>query len=124
MIIYVCTEELSALGPDPDIRFEGPVDAVDDARVDHLMALREALSNVARHANATRVQMTITVDHDLTLRIEDNGCGFKGPRTGGNGLGNMATRATELGGTFDACPGTEGGTPRALAGAAVVRPVL
>jgi signal transduction histidine kinase len=63
---------------------------------------REALSNVARHAAATRakVQLTVRVDQ-LRLVIADNGQGFT---TGGrrahshHGLSNMRDRATALGG--------------------------
>ena len=111
MIIDVCAEELAALGSHPDIRFEGPVDTVDDARAEHVIAvLREALSNIARHAHATRIRVSVTVDDHLSLRIEDNGSGFTGPRPGGNGLDNMAARAAELAGTFDVSPGTDGGT--------------
>ena len=111
MIIDVCAEELAALGSDPDIRFEGPVDTVDDAQAEYVIAvLREALSNIARHAHATRIRVSVTVDDHLSLRIEDNGIGFTGPRPSGHGLDNMAERAAELAGTFDISPGTDGGT--------------
>jgi signal transduction histidine kinase len=111
MILDVCADELAALGSDPDIRFEGPVDSVDDAHAEHLLAvLREALSNVARHAHATHTRVSITVDDHLTLLIEDHGRGFTGGRAGGNGLDNVAARAAELAGSFDVSPATAGGT--------------
>ncbi|MBN1201027.1 MAG: GAF domain-containing sensor histidine kinase [Anaerolineae bacterium] len=66
--------------------------------------VREALSNVARHANATQVHVTIReVKNNLVLTIEDNGQGFdpgalKDPTS--FGLRNMEQRARRLGGQF------------------------
>ena len=55
MILDVCADERAALGFDPAVRFDGPVDTIITNKVgDHLLAvLREALSNVAHHAQAT-----------------------------------------------------------------------
>jgi len=84
------------------------------------LVLKEALHNAIRHARAREVAVHLTLDADtLTLVVEDDGCGLPGgdgqpaPRPsgrGGNGLGNMAHRAVEIGGTLalDAAPG--GGT--------------
>ena len=113
LVLDVCADEQAALGFDPDVRFEGPIDTVDDAVAEHLLAvLREALSNIARHADATRTEVTITVDDQLGLRVEDNGTGLAdGARDGsGNGLANMAARATKLGGTCQLVPAVPTGT--------------
>jgi signal transduction histidine kinase len=64
-----------------------------------LAALREALSNAARHANASRVDVTVDVDGDGTLAVQvtDNGTGI-GEQTRRSGLRNLADRADKLGG--------------------------
>jgi signal transduction histidine kinase len=64
-----------------------------------LAALREALSNAARHAAATRVDVTVDVGADgmLTVQVTDNGTGI--PADGRrSGLHNLASRAEKLGG--------------------------
>ena len=80
--------------------------------VDNLLAvLREALTNVARHARASRVEVDVDQRgapvRTLRLRVHDDGAGPArqalppGPRTdGGHGLVNMECRATALGGSF------------------------
>ena len=64
-----------------------------------LTVLREALSNVARHAGATRADVTVDVDHDgtLTVLVIDNGTGIP-PNGRRSGLRNLADRATKFGG--------------------------
>jgi signal transduction histidine kinase len=99
------------LGFAPSVRLDGLLDtAVDDDIGEHLQAVvREALSNVARHAHASQVTVAIDVDDDLLLRVEDNGVGIpaEGRRSG---LRNMAERAEKLGGAFTAAPRPDGGT--------------
>jgi signal transduction histidine kinase len=68
-----------------------------------LAVLREALSNTARHARATRVDVIVEVGRDLVLRVSDNGIGI-GPGTRRSGLANMAGRAERLGGTLRTTP--------------------
>ena len=74
-----------------------------------LAALREALSNAARHAGASQVDVTVDVDADgmLTVQVTDNGTGI--PADGRrSGLRNLARRAEKLGGELrleDADPG-------------------
>jgi signal transduction histidine kinase len=64
---------------------------------------QEALSNVARHARAPHVTVSLgTMDDRLVLTVQDDGSGFGGeakPR--GMGMANIAARATEVGGTFE-----------------------
>ena len=89
MILDVCADERAALGFDPTVRFDGPVDTIISNKVgDHLLAvLREALSNVAHHAQATTVQVTVAAGANLVLRVEDNGVGLpEDRRRPGNGL--------------------------------------
>jgi signal transduction histidine kinase len=65
-----------------------------------LRIAQEALSNVARHARASRVTMALECKGDaLTLTIADNGTGFVGDGTApGMGLSNIRARAAEYGG--------------------------
>ncbi|NLN46946.1 MAG: sensor histidine kinase [Clostridiaceae bacterium] len=67
--------------------------------------LQESLTNVARHANARRVKVSLTVTADeATLQIHDDGRGIQANETAGLhslGLLGMRERATRLGGSFD-----------------------
>ncbi|MBK5305491.1 MAG: histidine kinase, partial [Frankiaceae bacterium] len=73
-----------------------------------LAALREALSNSARHAGAHSVEVRVAVrDDELLLEVVDDGIGI-GDTTRRSGLGNLAARAAQLGGTLqiESAPGT------------------
>jgi signal transduction histidine kinase len=103
-----------SLGYLPHLRVDGPLDTtVPQAVGEQLLAvLREALSNAARHADATAILVTVTVDAlNITLSVQDNGIGL--PADGRrSGLLNLAQRASDLGGTFQAhamtdSPGTD-----------------
>jgi PAS domain S-box-containing protein len=113
-VLDVCTGERHALGFDPAVRFAGPVDTVDEPSGEHLLAvLREALSNVARHAHASGVQVTVDANDGLMLRVDDDGAGLPpagARRAGGRGLGNMAARAEALGGKCALEPRSPAGT--------------
>jgi signal transduction histidine kinase len=65
-----------------------------------LLALREALSNAARHSGASRVDVTVDVDSDgmLSVLVVDDGSGISEQRTRRSGLRNLAARAEKLGG--------------------------
>jgi signal transduction histidine kinase len=96
----VVKEYVPVLGFTPLVRTSGPVDtAVPDALGAHLLAvLREALSNVARHAGADAAVVEVeATSHDVTLRVTDNGSGAAGDRHE-SGLRNVRLRATEHGG--------------------------
>ncbi|MGI5415212.1 GAF domain-containing protein [Actinomadura luteofluorescens] len=99
------------LGFAPSVRLDGLLDtSVDEETGEQLLAVvREALSNVARHAHATETSLNIDVGDDVTVRVEDNGVGItEGGRR--SGLRNMKTRAEGLGGTCTAGRRPEGGT--------------
>lgn len=71
---------------------------------------REALSNSVRHSGARTVRITLLRHSDrLELRLEDDGRGFDplSAASQGRGLGNLATRVRELGGShrWEAAPG-------------------
>ncbi len=101
-----------ALGFAPRLHTEGPVDsAIRPELRPHLLAvLREALSNVARHAQATSVVVRLNTGDEVVLIVTDDGVGYvdSGRRSG---LGNMAERAVSLGGSFEMRQaGPDGGT--------------
>ena len=62
-------------------------------------AFHEGVTNVARHAHATRCTVTLTASE---LEICDDGVG--GPPTCGNGLGGLQERVTAAGGSLEAGP--------------------
>jgi signal transduction histidine kinase len=100
-LLELTDEVAERLGLDVSLSFSGPVDAVGKAAAQHVvMATREALSNVVRHAEATQADVEMIVSETgLTLRVTDDGSGFDpdAPRHG-SGLANLTARALELGG--------------------------
>ncbi|GAA3950332.1 GAF domain-containing sensor histidine kinase [Actinoplanes auranticolor] len=100
------------LGFRPVLDVSGPVDSAvpDDIAPEILAVVREALSNVARHADATTARVSIcAADGSVVVIVEDNGVGMDPGRARG-GVVNMGERAHDLGGTFEAGPGDAGGT--------------
>ena len=101
-ILDIATEHIPQLGYTPQLRFTGPLDlAVDEGlAADVLAVIREAISNCARHAHATRLEISIALAHNLlTLEITDNGRGLGTP-TRSSGLTNMRRRAEHHHGTL------------------------
>jgi len=109
-ILDVVDAATAPLGFAPALRMSGRLDAVPADAAEHLAgALREALSNAARHAKASKVEVTVEAGRELILLVKDNGIGLK--ETGRrSGLANLTDRATALGGTMRAGPAKEGGT--------------
>lgn len=93
---------VAQLGFRPDCVVEGPLGAITPAQSSELIAtVREALSNVRRHANASSVEIRLSVSASvISLSVSDDGGGIDPSRPRGNGLANMATRAARLGGSF------------------------
>jgi len=87
------------------VTFDGPIDSmVSDEVLEALTAtMREAITNVERHAHATRATVMVRADdHACMLRVEDNGGGLIAgePTDGGLGLNNLRRRAEKLGGSL------------------------
>jgi PAS domain S-box-containing protein len=110
-ILQVVHDEQSALGFEPHVRFDGLIDTAPSAVAPQVLAsLREALSNVARHAHATSVTVTVSADQELRLVVEDDGVGIAPNAPAGNGLDNLRGRAEALGGIVRVGPRPQGGT--------------
>ena len=113
-IAAICEESAKALGYKPSCDTIGPIDSTvtEPARGHLLLCLREALSNVARHARSSAAQVEVAVrDGRLTLVVIDNGLGYAPvPGSQSSGLDNMLVRAESLGGRFSIGAGTDAGT--------------
>ncbi len=104
-------EYAGILGFQPVLRVSGPVDRalVPEAGTHVLSSLREALSNVARHARASAVSVELTASSAwFRVRVTDDGVGFDPAGVArGDGIDNLDSRAADLGGhaTFASAPG-------------------
>jgi signal transduction histidine kinase len=100
--------DVEVAGRHPDV----PPDVVSTV----LRVTQEALTNVERHAQATRARVRLTVvDNTLGLEIADDGRGTdedapKAPGDGHFGLWIMRERARAVGGGVDVSPRAGGGT--------------
>ncbi|WP_225829790.1 GAF domain-containing sensor histidine kinase [Streptomyces sp. NK08204] len=102
-----------SLGFAPALRMTGLLDtAVSAGQAEHLLAvLGEALSNAARHAHASAVDVSVEVaDTTLRLRVADNGRGMDPAVSRRSGLVNLRKRAEELGGAFSLSSNQPNGT--------------
>ena len=114
-VVQLADELAPTLGMRPEVRFVGPVDnAVPPQVADHILAVvREALTNAAKHAGASRCSVEISVDDDVVLvEVIDNGSGIEIDPAGsvGHGLMNLRNRAEKLSGTFEILSVETGGT--------------
>lgn len=128
-VLSVVHDAASALGFEPRVLLDGPVDTgLGETVANELVAtLGEALANVARHARATRADVEVLVGGtEVRLRVLDDGIGIGpagedpdgecapeeagGVPSGGNGLRNMAARAERLGGGVSTGRSELGGT--------------
>ncbi|WP_317446958.1 GAF domain-containing protein [Streptomyces collinus] len=110
--VRMAGEATPVLGFAPSLRMEGLLDThVPSGLADHVVAvLSEALTNVARHARATRAEVVLETDgKEVRLTVTDNGVGIP---AGGrrSGLTNMADRAGGAGGGMEWTGPAGGGT--------------
>ncbi|GAA4607402.1 signal transduction histidine kinase [Actinoplanes octamycinicus] len=99
-----------SLGFRPVVDTSGPVDSAvsDDIAPELLAVVRELLANVARHAQASHVRVSVcTSAGEISVRVEDDGVGID-PAKARGGLVNLRGRAEDLGGRFDIEPGPAG----------------
>jgi signal transduction histidine kinase len=100
-----------------DIRLDlpdGGADVAPHVRAELVQITREAISNSARHANASAATVALRRDGpSLILELSDDGVGFDTAReipAGHHGLVNMRDRAQALGGDFRVESGPRGTT--------------
>lgn len=102
-----------SLGFEPAVTLIGPLDShLPVAVAAHVVpTVREGLSNVARHAQATRAEVLVALlDGTLRVEVRDDGVGIPDQPDRSSGLRNIARRAEELGGTLRVRAGDHGGT--------------
>ncbi len=105
-------ESARVLGFRPTLHFSGVLDTIDEESTAEVAAVvREALSNVARHARARKVEVTLKhADEELLLTVSDDGEGIPGSHRLGSGLLNMHDRAERLGGSCSVTSAEHAGT--------------
>ena len=110
-ILGVVEEMTDSLGFAPELRLAGPLDSRVPGGIagQLLAALREALANVAKHAQASRADVAVEAGRDLVLTVLDDGVGL-GETTRRSGLANITERAAESGGTMRVAAAAGGGT--------------
>ena len=100
-IVRLVEEMTAALGFAPSLRLGAGLRTLDSEELTEqaLAVLREALSNMARHADASRADVTVDVSQDgiLSVIVTDDGTGIP-PGGRRSGLRNLADRAAKLGG--------------------------
>jgi signal transduction histidine kinase len=117
-VLSLVHELRPVVGFDVAVSFDGPLDTKVPERVveDLLLTIRESLTNVGRHAEATRSSVRLRLDGSgLELEIVDNGRGIAGASRagtpgGGFGLANLRRRAEKLGGELVISSPEGGGT--------------
>jgi two-component system, NarL family, sensor histidine kinase UhpB len=101
-------------GLDVAVQCAGPLDGLPAAAALQVFRItQEALTNVVRHADASRIEVQLSATAGvLVLRLADNGRGIDATqrRPGSIGLFSMAERARGIGATLNIRPGSAGGT--------------
>jgi signal transduction histidine kinase len=111
-LLEVMRQITPGLGFQPDVSFQGPLDTVISSLLtaEVVAVLREAGTNVGRHASATRLSVNVFTDgRTFCLSVIDNGVGI-GPTPRRSGLDNLRLRAEILGGDLALEEPTDGGT--------------
>jgi signal transduction histidine kinase len=114
-VLVEATAARSVLGFEPRVLFDGPVDvmALEPVRLDLIAALREALTNVARHAQASSVEIVVQADPQsgfVQLQVTDDGVGIGRSLDWRDGLTDLGESAERHGGTLSMQRGGDGGT--------------
>lgn len=112
-VLDVIGEVSGGLPRAPRLSFSGAVDLlVDDELAAEVTAVvREALTNVARHAAASRSEVSISIGEGrLSVVVEDDGVGIPADRERSSGIANLRERAVHRGGDFVIAARPSGGT--------------
>lgn len=105
-VLALANELTPTLGFQPRVKFEGAVDSMISEQLaeEVLATLREALTNVAKHADATRAEVMVRATDRVEVAVTDDGKGIpRAPAVSNSqhGLRNMRARADAYGGSFD-----------------------
>ncbi|WP_330180037.1 GAF domain-containing protein [Nocardia sp. NBC_01503] len=93
------------------VHVSGPLSVLPVALAEDVESvLREALSNVVRHAEASTISINLTIADSVTIEIIDDGMGFDEKSSRRSGLANLEIRAKHAHGTFGVGPHAAGGT--------------
>ena len=101
-VLEVVSELTPHLSSTPSLTFSGPVDLMIDGdfAADVVAVVREGLSNIARHANASECGIDVSIIESMVVvSIEDDGDGVTGTERS-SGTANLADRAASYGGDF------------------------
>jgi signal transduction histidine kinase len=111
-LLEVAAEQATQLGFEPTLSFSGPVDTLvtPELAAELTAVLREALSNAARHAHASKVSAGLEVSSSrLCLSVVDDGVGL-GNTDRRSGLANLTERAVRHGGSLTVTSSPNKGT--------------
>jgi signal transduction histidine kinase len=101
-VLDVAGEMAAPLGFSPTVRFRGAVDSAisGPAAEDVVAVVRETLSNAARHASASKVEVDVAVEGgEVSVIVRDDGRGI-GETGRRSGLANLRRRAEQHGGSL------------------------
>lgn len=109
--LHAAVTELTAdTGVRTTVRMSGPLDVLTGVLAEDAEAVvREAVSNAVRHAQATELSVTVSVDDNLVIDVTDNGIGIPAS-VDRSGLHNLEQRATGAGGRLRVTAAGGGGT--------------
>ncbi|KAA8883925.1 GAF domain-containing protein [Nocardia colli] len=97
----IVTDMTADSGLRTTVRLAGPVTVLAPPLSDDVEAvLREAVSNVVRHARATTVAVELRIRDEVTIEVTDDGIGVPDDVSRRSGLANLAARAERHGGSF------------------------
>jgi len=102
--------EAPALTVDLDLPGDGLADLPAAIEVACYRIVTEALTNVARHAQASRCSVRLWLDGDMGISVRDDGVGLADGWRAGVGIASMRERVAELGGDLVIGPGHPHGT--------------
>jgi two-component system sensor histidine kinase DesK len=101
---------LAAAGIEVEAEGAPPAQLPPDAEAVLAWAVREGATNVLRHADASRVRISVNVrGRDAELELVDDGSGAGPLDDPGTGLAGLAERVARVRGRMDAAPSQDGG---------------
>jgi len=111
-VLEVVSEVTPMLPGPPSVSFVGAVDVLvpEEFGDDIVAVVRESLTNVGRHAEASSTEVQVEVDEGyVTVRVDDDGHGVRGSNRA-SGTVNLAARAAVRGGRYSLDARAGGGT--------------